>query len=140
MALLIKDRETDRFRTLVERTGESITEAVKRAVRERLNPPLAISAVTLHKASIVISGKARQAGVRLFDESVRNLAIAICGVAVEDALAARHAYFKYGRGYQPAAPNLADCFSYVLAKFRNEPLLFKGDDFAKTDVVAAWGP
>jgi uncharacterized protein with PIN domain len=44
--------------------------------------------------------------------------------------------FKYGRGYHPAALNLADC----LAKSRNEPLLFKGDDFAKTEVVAAWRP
>jgi len=104
------------------------------------NPPLAISAVTLHEASIVIAGKARQPGVRLFDEFLRNLAIEVCGVAVEDALAARNAYFEYGRGYHPAALNLVTCFSYALAKLRNEALLFKGDGFAKTDVVAAWRP
>jgi uncharacterized protein with PIN domain len=48
------------------------------------SPPLAISAVTLHEASIVIAGKARRPGLRLFDEFVRNLAIEVCGVAVED--------------------------------------------------------
>ena len=35
---------------------------------------------------------------------------------------------------------MADCFFYALAKLRNEPLLFSGDDFAKTDVVVAWRP
>lgn len=82
------------------------------------SPPLAISAVTLHEASIVIARKARQPGLRLFDEFVRNLVIAVCGVAVEDALAARNAYFKYGRGHHPAALNLADCFSCAVAKLR----------------------
>jgi ribonuclease VapC len=102
------------------------------------SPPLAISAPTLHEASIVIAGMARQSSVRLFDEFVRNLAIEVCGVAVEDALSARNAHFKYGRGHHPAALNLADCFSYALAKLRNEPPLFMGDDLAKMDVVAAW--
>jgi uncharacterized protein with PIN domain len=57
---------------------------------------------------------------------------------VEDALAARNAYFKFehSRGYHRSVLDLADC----LAKSRNEPLPFKGDDLAKTEVVAAWRP
>ena len=55
-------------------------------------------------------------------------------------MVAREAYFRYGRGYHPAGLNFADCFSYALAKARHEPLLFKGDDFSKTDIVAAWRP
>jgi ribonuclease VapC len=40
----------------------------------------------------------------------------------------------------PASLNLADCFPYSLAKARDEPLLFKGSDFLKTDIVPAWRP
>lgn len=104
------------------------------------NPPLAISAVTFHEASIVMAGKAKQAGVRLLDDFVHDLAIEVSGVAIEEAIAAREAYFNYGRGYHPAGLNLADCFAYALAKARDEPLLFKGDDFSQTDVTPAWRP
>jgi ribonuclease VapC len=61
-------------------------------------------------------------------------------LTMDDAVAAREAYFRYGRGYHRAGLNLADCFAYALAKSRNEALLFKGDDFAKTDIVPAWQP
>jgi ribonuclease VapC len=104
------------------------------------NPPLAVSAITFHEASIVMAGKAKQAGVRLLDDFLRNLRIEVYGVTIEDAITAREAYFKYGRGYHPAGLNLADCFAYALAKIRNEPLLFKGNDFSKTDIVPAWRP
>jgi ribonuclease VapC len=51
--------------------------------------------------------------------------------------AAYEAWLRYGRGRHPAGLNFGDCFAYALAKQRGEPLLFKGDDFAKTDIVAA---
>jgi ribonuclease VapC len=47
---------------------------------------------------------------------------------------------RYGKGRDGARLNLADCFSYALAKTRRLPLLFKGDDFGKTDIVPAWRP
>jgi ribonuclease VapC len=102
------------------------------------NPPLAISAVTFHETSVVMAGKAKKAGVRLFDDFIGDLAVEVSPVRIEDAIAAREAYFKYGKGYHAAGLNLADCFAYALAKTRSEPLLFKGDDFSKTDVVPAW--
>lgn len=46
----------------------------------------------------------------------------------------------YGRGRHPARLNLGDCFAYALAKALDAPLLFKGDDFLKTDIVPAWSP
>jgi ribonuclease VapC len=101
------------------------------------NPPLAISAVTFHETSVVMAGKAKKAGVRLFDDFIGDLAVEVSPVRIEDAIAAREAYFKYGKGYHAAGLNLADCFAYALAKTRNEPLLFKGDDFSKTDIVPA---
>jgi ribonuclease VapC len=54
--------------------------------------------------------------------------------------AAINAFEQFGKGRHPARLNLADCFSYALAKSRGLPLLFKGDDFAKTDIVPAWRP
>ena len=48
---------------------------------------------------------------------------------------ARDAFLRFGKGRHPAALNLGDCASYALAKFRNLPLLFKGEDFPRTDLI-----
>jgi len=102
---------------------------------------LAISAVTFHETSIVMAGKKGSPNAaRFVDEFVRDLEIEIAAATIEDALAAREAYFRFGRGYHRAGLNLADCFSYALAKSRGAPLLFKGDDFSQTDVAPAWQP
>jgi ribonuclease VapC len=102
---------------------------------------LVMSAVTFHEASIVMAGKKRTpAAAALVDDFIDQLQIDVATSSIEDALAAREAYFRFGRGYHSAALNLADCFSYALAKSRNEPLLYKGDDFSKTDVISAWLP
>jgi len=49
---------------------------------------------------------------------------------------ATRAWLTYGKGRHPASLNFADCFSYALAKRSGEPLLFKGDDFSRTDIPA----
>jgi ribonuclease VapC len=105
------------------------------------DPVLAMSAVTFHEASVVAAGKKKEAlGAQLVEDFVANLSIDVIPVDLDGARIARAAYFRFGKGYHPAALNLADCFSYSLAKARNEPLLFKGDDFLKTDIVPAWHP
>jgi ribonuclease VapC len=102
---------------------------------------VAMSVMTYYESSIVMAGKKRtQNAARLVDDFVHDLAIDVVVATLDDAVAAREAYFRYGRGYHPAGLNLADCFAYALAKTRGEPLLFKGDDFSKTDVVPAWQP
>ena len=55
---------------------------------------------------------------------------------VQHAELAREAYARYGKGRQTAGLNYGDCFSYALAKATGLPLLFKGQDFSKTDIVA----
>jgi uncharacterized protein with PIN domain len=50
---------------------------------------------------------------------------------------ARQAYVDFGKGNHPAGLNFGDCFAYALAKESGEPLLFKGDDFRRTDVQVA---
>ena len=47
---------------------------------------------------------------------------------------ARQAYLDFGKGRHPAALNFGDCFTYALVREKGEPLLFKGDDFSKTDI------
>jgi ribonuclease VapC len=102
---------------------------------------LSISAVILHETSVVVAGKKRDPLAALeVDNFLRVFDVEIAAVDPDGARAAREAYFRYGKGYHPAGLNLADCFSYSLARSRNEPLLFKGDDFLKTDIVPAWRP
>jgi ribonuclease VapC len=57
-------------------------------------------------------------------------------LAIDEALAdaAAAAFRRYGKGRHPAGLNFGDCFSYALARHCQVPLLFKGDDFAQTDV------
>jgi ribonuclease VapC len=68
---------------------------------------------------------------------LKTAGISVEGVTHDQALGARQAYSDYGKGRHPAALNLGDCFSYALAMVTGEALLFKGDDFRKTDVPAA---
>ncbi|HEY1427427.1 MAG TPA: type II toxin-antitoxin system VapC family toxin [Caulobacteraceae bacterium] len=64
--------------------------------------------------------------------------IAITAVDEAQARVALDARIKFGRGFgHPARLNYSDCFAYALAKTRNLPLLFKGDDFTHTDIVSA---
>jgi ribonuclease VapC len=102
---------------------------------------LAMSAVTFHESSVVVAGKKKTpSAAGLVDDMVRDLAIDVAVVTMEDAVAAREAYFRYGRGYHAAGLNLADCYAYALAKTRGDILLFKGGDFLKTDIAPAWRP
>ena len=105
------------------------------------DPVLAISAVSVHEASVVAAGKKKDpVAVHLVDDFIRDLQADVISVDLEGARAARAAYFRFGKGYHPAGLNLADCFPYTLAKARNERLLFKGTDFLRTDIVPAWRP
>lgn len=102
---------------------------------------LVMSAATLHETSVVAARKKRDANAAgLVEEFIINFRIVIVSLDADGARAARDAYFRYGKGFHLAGLNLADCFSYGLAKARNEPLLFKGTDFLKTDIVPAWRP
>jgi ribonuclease VapC len=53
---------------------------------------------------------------------------------------ARQAFRAYGRGRHAARLNFGDCFSYALARLRDEPLLFTGSDFARTDIGQVHSP
>lgn len=102
---------------------------------------LSLSAVTHYETSIVVAGaKGDRSATRFVDEFIEQYEMEIVPADRNVALAAREAYFQFGRGYHPAKLNFGDCFSYALAKARNDTLLFKGDDFLKTDIVPARRP
>ena len=66
---------------------------------------------------------------------IKEAQIIIEPVTESQARIAREAYRDFGKGSShPAKLNFGDCFAYALAKFTGEPLLFKGDDFAHTDI------
>ena len=70
------------------------------------------------------------------DELLETLGMDIEPVTIQQARIARRAYHLYGKGNHPAGLNFGDCFAYALAKTMSLPLLFKGNDFAQTDIEA----
>jgi ribonuclease VapC len=99
-----------------------------------------ISTLTYVESVMALTGRSKQVALAGVDDMVRSSGIEIVPVDQNLANAAVSAFDRYGKGRHPARLNLSDCFAYGLAKTRNLPLLFKGDDFSKTDIVAAWRP
>ena len=93
-----------------------------------------ISAASVVEASLVLLARNGEAGDGQLDRFLQTLGAEIVPVDAEHVAAARDAALRYGRGRHPAALNFGDCFSYALSAVAGEPLLFVGDDFARTDV------
>jgi ribonuclease VapC len=93
-----------------------------------------MSAATFVEVSIVIEGRYGAAGSRYLDVFIDRAAIEIVPVDEEQAREARRGFTAFGKGRHPAGLNFGDCFSYALASVLGEPLLFKGEDFPRTDV------
>lgn len=93
-----------------------------------------ISAATLTEALIVAAGRGRLNPMR---DYIGDVSPTVCPVTEAMALRAADAYRRWGRGFHPAALNFGDCFAYALARERNCPLLFVGDDFSRTDIAPA---
>ncbi len=99
-----------------------------------------ISAANFLEAAIVVDGGRDPIASRRFDDFVRESSLVIEPVTEEQARIAREAYRDFGRGSgHPAQLNFGDCFAYALARVAGEPLLFKGGDFARTDIAPVLG-
>lgn len=97
-----------------------------------------ISAATYVEVGAVVDGARDPVASRLVDQLLEAARIMIDPVTEAQARIAREAYRDFGKGSgHPAGLNFGDCFAYALATATGEPLLFKGDDFSHTDVVAA---
>ena len=95
-----------------------------------------MSAVSVLEAIMVLESELGEAGGRELDLLLHRAGIEIVGFLPDQLDAARRAFRAYGKGRHPAGLNFGDCFSYALARSTGQPLLFKGNDFARTDVEA----
>jgi ribonuclease VapC len=120
IAILVGEKEADDFRELILESVDC-----------------KMSAVSLVEASIIAESNGGSGGLLQLDAFLRVAEISIAPVSAEQAYVARQAYSEFGKGRHLAGLNLGDCFSYALAKVSGEPLLFKGKDFGKTDILAA---
>ena len=94
-----------------------------------------MSAATYVELSAVIDGRRDPVLAATMDATLRNMRVEIVPFTPTQARLAREAYRTFGRGSgHPARLNMGDCFAYALAKDLGEPLLFKGRDFALTDI------
>jgi ribonuclease VapC len=96
-----------------------------------------ISAANLLEAGLVLEARRGESAGREFDLFVQQAALEIVPADAEQVEIARAAWRKFGKGRHKAGLNFGDCFAYALAKVSGEALLFKGDDFALTDLTSA---
>ena len=99
------------------------------------DPVRLMSTASCLESAIVVEARLGAAGGREFDLFLHAVHIDLVAVTPDQVELARDAWRRFGRGRHEAGLNFGDCFSYALAVASGEPLLFKGDDFARTDVA-----
>ena len=117
--------------------GESGAERYDEAIAKA--PRRLMSVVNFLEAAIVLESRSGEAAGHELDAFLEEAEIEPAPVTADHAQAARRAWRRFGKGNHPAGLNFGDCFAYALAEATGEPLLFKGRDFALTDIEAAWG-
>jgi ribonuclease VapC len=120
IALLLGEPETTSF-------VAAIATASSRVVR----------APTYLETAIVILARLGPIAREKLDQLLDDLDIEVVPFGRDQAALAINAYRQYGKGSGHGGLNFGDCFSYALSKLRDEPLLFKGNDFARADLVIA---
>lgn len=120
--LAIVLREPDRFRFV-----DAMLETM----------PRRMSVANWLEATMVVDRRGGALSISRFEDFLRSAEIELIPVSVSQATIARRAWRIFGRGIHPARLNYGDCFAYALAKETREPLLFKGNDFAQTDIEPA---
>ena len=120
VAILFKEPDAGAFAEALQRAGSR-----------------AVAAPTLVETAMVAEGRTQPAMGEALDELLRAMRAEIVPFTAEHAAIARQAWRRFGKGRHQAALNLGDCFAYALAIARDDTLLFKGDDFAQTDVKRA---
>lgn len=124
IAILAAEPDSDRFKRYIDD-----------------DPDAYVSAATLHEAFCVANGERFRDGSARLAKMLALIDPAIVAFDVDQFMASREAFVRFGRGSgHPARLNMGDCFSYALAKTRNLPLLFKGEDFIHTDIEPALRP
>lgn len=120
LAILLDEPERRSFTTAIEAAPRRI-----------------ISAASLLECALVVEARRGEPAGRELDLLIHRGGVAVVAVDADQVDVARSAWRRYGKGRHPAGLNFGDCFAYALASVTGEPLLFKGDDFAQTDLVPA---
>ncbi|HET7756592.1 MAG TPA: type II toxin-antitoxin system VapC family toxin [Steroidobacteraceae bacterium] len=110
-------------------------EAVRLAAALESDTIRLISAATVVETGVVIESRYGHNGGRELDLLLAKAGLSVEAVTPQQAEMARDAWRRYGRGRHAAGLNFGDCFSYALAKVTGESLLFRGDDFTRTDIA-----
>lgn len=119
IAILFGEGDAERYGTAIDR-----------------DPTRLMSAASVLEACLVVERELGEAGNRELDLLLLKIRIETIAFNEAQLQVARHAFRQFGKGRHPAGLNFGDCFSYALSRTSGEPLLFKGDDFAKTDIIA----
>jgi ribonuclease VapC len=98
---------------------------------------LGMGTPTVFESAMVLTIKLRRDGLALVNEFLRESGAQTISFTDQHASVAFGAYLRYGKGRHKAALNFGDCCSYAVAKVSGQPLLYIGNDFAKTDVAIA---
>ncbi len=105
------------------------------AISQAAHPRMSVA--NYLEATIVAEGRSGEdIGIEL-ENLIKRLEITLVPVTLAQVKVAQQAWRKFGKGNDPAALNYGDCFAYALARATGEPLLFKGNDFAQTDIRPA---
>jgi ribonuclease VapC len=96
-----------------------------------------IGTPNLVETFMVVEARGGEAAGRELDKIVASLGLSVVAFDADHAAAAREAFRRFGKGRHRAALNFGDCCAYGLAKSLKLPLLFKGNDFAQTDIKPA---
>ena len=118
IAILFGEEDAERYSTAIE-----------------IDPRRLMSAAAVLEACLVIESELGEQGARELDFLLLKAGIETIPFNEEQLQVARHAFREYGKGRHAAGLSYGDCFSYALSRTSGEPLLFKGDDFSKTDVA-----
>lgn len=116
---------------LVENDAPSFARAIEKAATVRM------SAASYLEAAMVIDKHRDEIKSAMLERFLAEFDICIEPITVEQIRIARQAFRAFGKGMSPAGLNFGDCLTYALATVTREPLLFKGDDFTKTDLPRA---
>ena len=120
LVLLLTEPEEDAFRQAIH-----------------LDPVRLASAATVFESSLVVLSRLGEQGVEELRALFAALTVEVVPFGPEQVAGAVDAFRRFGKGRHRAGLNFGDCFSYALARSTNEPLLFKGDDFSRTDIGRA---
>lgn len=120
IAIALDEPEAARFARAILRSGRRL-----------------IAMPTLLEITLVVGGRTEAAGRERLRTLLTSLDLTAVPFGADHLAVAEAAWWRFGKGRHPAALNFGDCFSDALAQTEGEPLLFKGDDFAQTDVQPA---